>query len=103
MDVGMSLSDVAAAWALACQDAVCWESCPRVGVDASAGRIVPLPGGVGAGGAVGNGDYGRQAGAAGEPVLRCFCLFLFVVTRVVVSRPDRFCARGGGSTFFFNM
>ncbi|CAM9912535.1 unnamed protein product, partial [Ectocarpus fasciculatus] len=42
LDVGMALSDVAAAWALVRQDAVCWESCPRVGLDHSAGRLISL-------------------------------------------------------------
>lgn len=42
LDVGMALSDVAAAWALVCQDTVCWESCPRIGVDTHAGCLAPV-------------------------------------------------------------
>ncbi|CAM9598768.1 unnamed protein product, partial [Scytosiphon promiscuus] len=42
LDVGMALSDVAAAWALVCQDTVCWESCARIGVDPHAGRLALL-------------------------------------------------------------
>ncbi|CAN0194837.1 unnamed protein product [Ectocarpus sp. 12 AP-2014] len=42
LDVGMALSDVAAAWALVRQDAVCWESLPRVGLDHSADRLISL-------------------------------------------------------------
>ncbi len=81
----MSLSDVAAAWALACQDTVCWESCPRVGVDAFAGRIVPLPGGGGdgegrgTGAALGNGGYDRYAVGAGELMMRYFSSLVCVL------------------------
>ncbi|CAB1108623.1 unnamed protein product [Ectocarpus sp. CCAP 1310/34] len=42
LDVGMALSDVAAAWALVRQDAVCWESCPGVGLGHSGGRLISL-------------------------------------------------------------
>lgn len=66
LDVGMSLSDVAAAWALACQDTVCWESCRRVGIDTSIGRIVPLHGGRGR----------RSSGAAGGRHYYCCCDFV---------------------------
>ncbi|CAM9245032.1 unnamed protein product [Pylaiella littoralis] len=68
LDVGMALADVTAAWALACQDAVHWESCPRVGIDASAGRVVPLHDGGGAReGYARKYDYGRrQSSKKGE-------------------------------------
>ncbi|CAM9796412.1 unnamed protein product [Ectocarpus sp. 8 AP-2014] len=52
LDVGMALSDVAAAWALVRQDGVCWESCPRVGLDHSARRLISL----------GNGARGEETG-----------------------------------------
>lgn len=42
LDVGMALSNVAVAWALACQDTVHWERCSLIGIDPSAGRIVPV-------------------------------------------------------------
>jgi len=101
----MSLSDVAAAWALACQD-----SCPRVGIDASAGRIVPLPRGGGgwgaAGGALGNGCFGRHAGGAGERTYSFSSIlcswFFFSSLDVDVYKSifffhasTRVCARGG--------
>ncbi|CAN0469087.1 unnamed protein product, partial [Laminaria digitata] len=59
LDVGMALEDVAVAWALVCQDAVCWRRCSRVGIDASAGCIVPLDDDRGAGG---DGGAGRGGG-----------------------------------------
>eukprot|EP00903_Cladosiphon_okamuranus_P015398 g14222.t1 len=63
LDVGMSLSDVAAAWALACQDTVCWESCRRVGIDTCVGRIVPLHDrGRRSSGEAGTGDYFCEEG-----------------------------------------
>lgn len=75
LDVGMSLSDVAAAWALACQDTVCWESCRRVGIDTSASRIVPLY------------NRGRRSsGAAG--VCACVWVGVWVFRRLGLRRKS---------------
>ncbi|CBN77031.1 expressed unknown protein [Ectocarpus siliculosus] len=63
LDVGMALSDVAAAWALVRQDAVCWESCPRVGLDHSAGRLISLGDGA-RGEETGENSSGRRGGSS---------------------------------------